>query len=344
MTEPDDLELVRRLREHYRDTASDAVPSALHAEVREMLSSPVRRRRLPGGPLAAVAAVILVAVLGTVLAVGQRGAAPSSGASAPSSAAVVGAASAAPVGSLPSSTPQPSASQPIVGEMPVLHGSEIFGAVAGSDDASPFLIGGRILYALGDCATPPDFPETPLLRFFGDGLLIGGDDVSFGIPLVTDLEATQLQFAHGAAVLRVHTHDERAADCPPAYRARCQRALVVEQVVWRPTGSAAIPTTMSILPPQVDPVGCSILSFEPARCIAVIERARSIGSIPWPDVAVVRIERMNPRAVPLGSKAIASVLFQRLNGIETRIDVRCKLTDLTSSVCGPTLVQPSLTP
>jgi hypothetical protein len=98
---------------------------------------------------------------------------------------------------------------------------------------------------------------------------------------------------------------------------------------------------MSILPPQLDPAQCAVLAFEPVRCVAVVERARSIGSIPWPDVTAVRLERPNPRADSLGSSAgIATVVFRRLNEVETRIDVRCLFLRGPSLACGPGTVPP----
>jgi hypothetical protein len=328
MSELDDLEIARRLRAHYRDSAIGDVPISLLAEVRAMHTSPERRSR-PRARTFAAGAAVLVLVVGAALAVGRQGVTPPSSTSA--------APSLAPVDSAPAVTPAPSHLALIDAEVPVLRGAAIPQAAVSASNDSAFLIGGGLSFVLADCLVPKDFPKTPLLSACGDGLMISG-----GGPLVGEFEQSGLTFLQGDVVLRVHVHDERAADCPSTYRPRCERALVVEQVVWRPgaNGSDAIPATMSILPPQLEAGDCSTLSFKPAQCVAVVERARSIGSIPWPDVAVVRIERMNPRAVSLGSEAIASVLFQRLNGIETRIDVRCRLTDLRKSACASTEVQP----
>ena len=109
---------------------------------------------------------------------------------------------------------------------PVLRGDEIRAHIASATDDTPFLIGGLIdFFGIADCYVPPDFPETPLL------LPCGGWPSMGGIHLVTDdWHPTPSQ----RYVLRVHVHNPRAAACPAAYRDQCERAVVVDEVVWQP--------------------------------------------------------------------------------------------------------------
>jgi hypothetical protein len=334
VTDHDDAELARRLRDHYRSTEPEAVPAALEAEVREMLSSPTRRR-VPGGPIAAVAAVLVVAVVGTAVALNQRGAS-SSDPSAPASQHVAGASPTPTMSQIPSISPTASPA-PQFGVVPVHRGSAIPVAVAAATDESPFLVGGQLAYVIADCSVRKDFPRTPLLEPCGGGLLIGSGDAS-GTPLVNDGEHTGLAGPDGELVIRVHTHDERAADCPPNYRLACERAVVVEQVVQRSLAGGGPPApAFSVLPPQLPTADCQSLSFEATRCAAVVERARATRTIAWPNVASVRIER--PAAVSLGSEGVAIVVFELRQGTDQRVDVRCRLLRGPSLVCGPLTIE-----
>lgn len=146
-----------------------------------------------------------------------------------------------------------------------------------------------------------------------------------------------LRFNEPAIVLRVHAHDERAVTCPPAYRTQCEQAIVVEQVVWRPEadGSATIPAVLSILPPQVDPRQCDARGFVYVRCIAVVERARGIIGIGWPDVRSVTLALPSGGEDSAGSDAIADVAFHRLDGSDDDAQVRCLSFRSASLVCGP---------
>ncbi len=336
MTDDDDLDLARRLRTHYRDTATTAIPPTLHAEVHEMVMSADPRRRFRGGPLVVLAAAVLVAVLGTLLVVGERG--PSS---LPGDRQ-----SLAPVGSLPSITtwltsPSPSgppstALESLLREVDVLRGPAIGTATLAAVDESPFLIGGRLSVVLADCMIPKDFPTTPLLQPCGGGLVISG-----GGPLVADAVETGLTFGQGEVVLRVHTHDGRAADCPFRYQVQCERAIVVDQLLWPPRSGAAspMPTRISIFPPQLDPTGCRTLSFEPERCVAIVEVARELASAAWPKIEQVQIGPPGDE-VSLGSTGLADVAFTLVDGTTVHRAVRCLvLRGHGSLVCGaPTVV------
>lgn len=344
MTEHDDLELARRLRDHYRTTAAGDVPASLRATVRAGFAPGRSSRSWWIGPGAAAAAVLTV-VLGTALIVGARPSRPVLPAATASPADPGG--SGVAVSGPPASVPPAPSSEVVAGEVAVLRGRAIRDAALAATDESPFLIGGRTAFVLADCAVPTDFPETPLLPVCGDGLVIRdgliGDERSFaGIALVTDSlpSGPGLGFNEPAVVVRVHTHDARAADCPPAYRVRCEQAVVVEQVVWRPeTGrSATIPAVMSILPPQVDPGQCTALEFAFARCTAIVERARGMIAIAWPDILSVMVLPSTGGELSLGSQAIAEIAFQTRDGIDHATQVRCRLSEMASLVCGPVAI------
>lgn len=344
MTEPEDIDLDRRLRDHYRATAAGEAPASLRATVRAGFAPARGSRSWWIGPGAAAAAVLTL-VLGTALIVGARPARSVLPAATASPADPGG--SGVAVSGPPASVPPASSSGVVAGEVAVLRGKAIRDAALAATDESPFLIGGRTAFVLADCAVPTNFPETPLLRVCGDGLVIGdgliGDQRPFGgIALVTDFlpSGPGLGFNEPAVVLRVHTHDARAADCPPAYRVRCEQAVVVEQVVWRPESgrSATIPEVMSILPPQVDPGQCTALGFAFVRCSAVIERARSIGSIAWPAIVTVKLEQNQMRR---GGVEVAAVTFGLADGTAETVPVLCPTVTLTAGIiCGQATVQP----
>lgn len=336
MNELDDLDIARRLQAHYRETAAPGAPITLLSEVREIFSPTGRRQSLRSGRLGTAVAAGFVVVLGAALAMGRLGIGPSSSGSAvPSSTAVDSSnpgRSASPLAS-PSSGVEPT------DQVTVLRGAAIGSAVTEATDDSPFLIGGRLSYVLADCFVPADFPETPLLRVCGDGLILR--DLAFRAPLASDMEATGLTFSDDAIVVRVHTRDPRAADCPPAYLVRCEQAIVVEQVVWRPDAgrSDEIPAILSIVPPQLEPDECVRFGFAPIRCVAVIERARATESIAWPRIDRVTFEPPGD-GVSAGSDGLATVVFRLSDGMEQRVEVRCLTFRSASVVCGPAPVPP----
>lgn len=101
--------------------------------------------------------------------------------------------------------------------------------IASAVDDSPFLIGGEVKYVSSDCFVPDDFPTTALLVPCDDNYVFGYGPGGFHLVLSGgNLSGFQI----GPAVLRVHVHDQRAADCPVVYRDRCEAAVVVEQVAW----------------------------------------------------------------------------------------------------------------
>lgn len=119
---------------------------------------------------------------------------------------------------------------------------EALAQVAASDSAVPFLVGGFVYFAQGDCFVPPDFPFTPLLAPCGGGFLLSPSrrPLGGGFRLVIDNEVA-LHASGEPVVLRVHAHDPLAAQCPPNYRDQCEAAIVVDELVW-PTPAAGSPS------------------------------------------------------------------------------------------------------
>jgi hypothetical protein len=149
-----------------------------------------------------------------------------------------------------------------IDDQSVLTVEEAISFVAVPDPPSePFLVGGWIGIVMADCAVPPDYPETPLLPACGSGWVLFGSErgmregvATTSLGLIVD-EGVDLPSAgpREPVVLLVHANDERASDCPVGYRVRCQRAIVVEDIVWqaeplssmRP-GSSVLPATLTI--------------------------------------------------------------------------------------------------
>ena len=336
-----DPNLDRQLQEHYRASATQGIPPPLLEEVRAMLSPRNRRRGPWGGPLLAFSGLVAIATVGLGLTLGQRASVPPAGASPTVPAA--GAESSASPGSVPWASPTSSPGEAVVAKVDVLRGAAIRAAADAAIDESPFLIGGELAMVYADCFVPQSFPETPLLRPCGDGLVIKGAGSPLGVaPLVVDAEQAGLTSLGGAAVLRVHTHDSRAADCPASYRPACERALVVEQVLWSAPsdGAEPIPTTFSLLPPQLAASECTTLRFEITRCVAIAERARAMVDINWPDVELVNLGRPTDGA-SLGSVAIASVTIRGRDGTEHLATVSCRTLRGPSAVCGAATVEPA---
>jgi hypothetical protein len=114
----------------------------------------------------------------------------------------------------------------------VLTTDEALWHVANSGSAEPFLVGGRVTIHDVDCVIDPDLPVTPLLEQCDGGYRMAkeGSDSWGEFRLV--VEGSVSVPLREQVVLRVHSHDPRAADCPENYRASCERAIVVDEVVW----------------------------------------------------------------------------------------------------------------
>lgn len=338
MNEPEDIDLDRRLRDHYRATAAGEVPSSLRATVLDGFAPDRRGPSWRMGLSGAAAVVALLVVVGGALVAGTRPVLPAATVPPP---AASGGSSASMSTPGPSFSPSTSASSVIPGGVAVLQGAAIRDAAVAATDDTSFLIGGGIVYVMADCAVPVDFPETPLLRVCSDGMVIGNGRGFGGIPIVSDMTppGPGLRFNEPAVVLRVHTHDERAVACPVAYRIRCEQAIVVEQVVWRAAAAdaTAIPDSLSLLPPQLDLKECTALALEVARCVAIVDRAKSNASVAWPAIETVELDP--PDQIYLGGFEIAAVTFTLAAGTAEKVEVICSLTRAVGVVCGPATVQ-----
>jgi hypothetical protein len=80
------------------------------------------------------------------------------------------------------------------------------------------------------CAFAKDPPQTPLLPYCNPARLSSdAEHVQAGLSVVQDGIPTSV----GWVVLRVHTGDPRAFSCSASLRAQCEKAIVVEKVVWQ---------------------------------------------------------------------------------------------------------------
>lgn len=254
-------ELARRVGAH---PLSDAQRDGILALVSDRRSAPsATRLRIPrlGWGTAAAAVVIVVVALAAIPLLGlwppMPAGSPTPNASMPLALASPSSLAATP---MPDENPAPSpdvddrqspivTAEPMDRDFPMQVGGErvltvveAIEHVATIADDRPFLIGGWLYVVLVDCFVPEDFPTTPLLVPCDSGFRLEpsfrqGRGLSFpivvppdgaGLPSGLDLQV----------VVKVHVHDPRAGDCPPKYRERCERSVVVEDTVWHsPTTS-----------------------------------------------------------------------------------------------------------
>lgn len=114
-----------------------------------------------------------------------------------------------------------------IGAEPVYRGPEAAAHAAATTDATPFLVGGRynaIVAACGPVIGSPR-PTSPLAPVCEATLLDG-------IPVIPNGLLAGARDGMSEFVVRVHVLDPRAAACVPTLRPRCEKAIVVEQVVW----------------------------------------------------------------------------------------------------------------
>lgn len=116
--------------------------------------------------------------------------------------------------------------------------------------AEPFLVGGWVTIVDVDCAGDPNMPVTPLLEPCNGGYRMANrpSDEWGQFRLVVDQGVSVPQ--QQPIVLRVHAHDRRAAACPENYRASCEAAIVVDEVVWPPPLATPTELTWSVEPFQ----------------------------------------------------------------------------------------------
>lgn len=141
----------------------------------------------------------------------------------------------APIATPPAATPYPDGIPAEIGGMAVLRGAELRARIASADDATPFLAGGGLERFTPRCR-PPSAMETPaeleLLPPCGAGEVFA----DAGGPFITLIGWPAAEMSWGASklvVVRVHVHDPRADRCRLELQARCGRALVMDEVVWR---------------------------------------------------------------------------------------------------------------
>jgi hypothetical protein len=124
-------------------------------------------------------------------------------------------------------------------EVPVLTGLAAAIRAETSDDAEPFLVGGWYHDAtVRTCSGGIGRDPTPLLA--GCETIVGGSApwaMAFPGPQgKMAWDGKTLPDGRGPSIVRVHTHDARAANCRTDTRASCEKVMVVEDVLW--TGDA----------------------------------------------------------------------------------------------------------
>ena len=168
---------------------------------------------------------------------------------------VAGSSSGTTAGLSPRPTVSPSASEAalwsdgiprVVAGEPVLRGQAIATHIAAATADTSFLVGGYVVFIEADCYVPPNLPSSPLTAPCDDGWTLR-DMLGFhiGSPSTTSgPPPTSYRLVLGSSVpgwaepisspivLRVHAHDQRAASCAASITDKCERAIVVESVVW----------------------------------------------------------------------------------------------------------------
>ena len=117
----------------------------------------------------------------------------------------------------------------IIGE-PVMLADAAYGPLTRSDEPQRLLVGGWFSDNPIPCPSQPGAPVSPLLpRCSGAQLSEIPEPGGVTIAIVPD----QVAIPRGRVVLRLHTGDPRASDCPEQDRQFCERAIVVDEVAWR---------------------------------------------------------------------------------------------------------------
>jgi hypothetical protein len=193
---------------------------------------PVRGRRPVGGRLALVGLLVAV-VLGSV-AIRLRTDLATTPMVSPSASQAE-----TTTGPVPSDTSAPAV---VLGEdgLPtsiegerVLRGADAWTAVAAAVNSRPLLVGGWYQHPIRFC--PANHPRKELHPLLppcgGDYITSGSDKIDRGLPEVIPPETRPYD---GPIVVRLHTHDPRASTCVATIRARCDAAIVIDEIVWRP--------------------------------------------------------------------------------------------------------------
>lgn len=156
-----------------------------------------------------------------------------------------------PAGLSPSSLPTPTAhAAPTVSGgvpatlrgQPVYRGTAITEHIAADSSASPFFVGGWLIFVEVDCMAPPSArPTSPLAPWCPSGWFLTESRRSPGtfanpppplhLLVGENVPGSGWQMAV-PVILRVHAHDPQAAACAAQIRAECEQAVVVEAIEW----------------------------------------------------------------------------------------------------------------
>jgi hypothetical protein len=114
-----------------------------------------------------------------------------------------------------------------IGGEPVYRGPEAATHALAMADATPFLVGGQYSLLLSTCVPTvgPPRPTNALLPECEVTLLDG-------IPVIPNGLLVGARDGVSDFVVRVHVTDPRAIACAPLLRPRCEKAIVVERVMW----------------------------------------------------------------------------------------------------------------
>lgn len=178
--------------------------------------------RLPFAAAGAAAVVAIVAILASQVA-------PAPGPSTSPSTTSAGATPSRPSAATPREV-APTYSDGLprsIGGQPVYRGPEAATHAVAMTDATPFLMGGRYALLVSACAPVigPPRPTNPLLPTCEVTLLDGIPVIPNGLLVFARDGVTEV-------VVRAHVTDPRSVACGPLLQPRCEKAIVVEQVLW----------------------------------------------------------------------------------------------------------------
>jgi hypothetical protein len=121
-----------------------------------------------------------------------------------------------------------------IGGQPVIRPGAALAFASARNDATPFLIGGwtsgPVVIACPTAVAGPSLAPSCI----GGNPSLGESAGDNGIwQSLFNLAGVRLP-GSGPVVLQVHSHDPRAADCPPDLRPTCEMAIVIDSVAWTP--------------------------------------------------------------------------------------------------------------
>ncbi len=120
----------------------------------------------------------------------------------------------------------------------VLQGANVQAAAESATDDTRFLVGGWIIIVHPDCEPYP--PTVDVADVCGAGPFLSYAPMAGGL-IPQDAHLSQIVLSrlpvlldtNGPFVFEVHARDGLAAQCDPALRSACERALVADDLVWR---------------------------------------------------------------------------------------------------------------